>query len=99
MAGLQIADMATAVELYYKSPELGNNEIMELFNCKRSAALRQKRKVQAEQDKQGKKTFSKSTVNTRLAYRVWGIDIKDLDQRLSRYHTLKKKGVFSREDF
>lgn len=97
MAVLKIADISTAVEIYYSAPELGSKEIMRLFNCSRSAAQNQKRKVQKEQTEQGLMTFSKSAVNTRLAYRVWGLDITDLERRLTKFHTLKQKGVFSQE--
>lgn len=95
MANLQIADMQTAVSIFFNSPELGNAEIMKLFNCSRSAALRLKRRVQDEQDRQGIKTFSSRGVNTRLAYSVWGLDIKDLEQRLLKYHKLQQRGLFS----
>ena len=98
MSRLKVKDMGTAVEVFYGSPELGTQEIMKLFGCSRSAAQKLKRIVQNEQEKQEILTFSKNAVNTRLAYQVWGLDIKDLEQRFNKYHNYKLKGVFAESD-
>lgn len=97
MANLQIADLQTVVEVYYNSTVLGTKQIKQIFKCSDSTANRKKREAQLEQEKTGIKPYSRSTVNTRIAYRVWGLDIKDLERRLEHYHKLKEKGVFSQE--
>ena len=95
MAVLQIADICTAVEIYYNSPALGDNEIMRLFTCSRSTAQKKKREVKEKQKELNIMMYSKSAVNTCLAYQVWGLDIKDLKRRAEEFQKLKQKGVVS----
>lgn len=98
MSRLKIKSIETAVKTFYSVPELGTIDIMELFGCSRSAAQKLKRNVQNQQQEQGVLTFSNSAVNTRFAFQVWGLDIKDFEQRFTKYCLYKKKGVFAESD-
>lgn len=93
MSVLNIASTDIAVEIYNRYTALGTKEIMKLFNCSRSAAGKKKNQVRAEQEKSGLPLLPCSVVPTALAYKVWGLDINDLEKRAKKYHALKMAGV------
>lgn len=77
-----IVSIDTALRIYYQYSELQTPQIVELFGIKGSAAAaRYKKAVIDEQIKRGVKSFVQGSVNTRLAYEVWGIDVEDLEKR------------------
>lgn len=87
----RITDIDTALYIYYLYPEIGNKEIKELFGGLGSAALtKYKKAVQGEQIKQNVKTSQLYTINTEVAYEVWGIDVAELEKRRDK---LKKLGL------
>lgn len=87
----RIADIDTALYIYYRYPEISNKEIKELFGGLGSAALtKYKKAVQGEQIKQNVKTSQLYTINTEVAYKVWGIDVAELEKRRDK---LKKLGL------
>lgn len=80
-----------AIRIYYTYPELGNKEIRELFgNLGNSTISNYKKAVRNIQIERKVKTSQKNAVNTEIAYEVWGIDIKDLEQRRKK---LKELGM------
>jgi DNA-binding Lrp family transcriptional regulator len=84
-----ITNIETALTIYYKHAELGNKEIKELFGCRSSATTsRLKRLARAEMIKRGIPTFNAYKVNTATAYKVWGIDIDSLEQRMRKIKEL-----------
>ena len=87
-----IVDMKAAIRIYYQHPEIGNNEIKEIFgeNISPSTISYYKKAVRAEAAKRGVFTNVAHSVNTELAYEVWGIDIADLERRINK---LKELGV------
>ena len=87
----RITDIDTALYIYYRYPEISNKEIKELFGGLGSAALtKYKKAVQGEQIKQNVKTSQLYTINTEVAYEVWGIDVAELEKRRDK---LKKLGL------
>lgn len=87
----QIADMDTALYIYYRYSEIGNKQIRELFGGLGSAALaRYKKAVQEAAAEQNIQTAQLNTVNTTLAYEVWGIDVNEIEKRREK---LKKLGL------
>ena len=84
----KIADIDTALYIYYRYPEIGNKEIKELFGGLGSATLTKYKK--AVQIKQNVKTSQLYTINTEMAYEVWGIDVAELEKRRDK---LKKLGL------
>ena len=87
----KIADIDTELYIYYRYPEIGNKEIKELFGGLGSATLtKYKKAVQEEQIKQNVKTSQLYTINTEMAYEVWGIDVAELEKRRDK---LKKLGL------
>lgn len=88
-----IKDVDTALRIYYTYPELGTEQIQELFDVSVSTATRWKKDVKKEQKANGIKTMSICTVNTRLAYKMWCIDIKTLKECHEGMKTLRGEGV------
>ena len=87
----RIADIDTALYIYYRYHEIGNEEIKELFGGLGSATLtKYKKAVQEEQIKQNVKTSQLYTINPEVAYEVWGIDVAELEKRRDK---LKKLGL------
>lgn len=86
-----ITSIDAALRIYYTHPEIGNKEITELFGEMSSSTIsnykKEAIKVQLEE---GVRTACFNTVNTAVAYRVWGIDIADLEKRRTK---LKKLGL------
>ncbi|MBP3360061.1 MAG: hypothetical protein J6N52_04345 [Clostridia bacterium] len=89
----RITSIDTALRIYYMFTEIGNKEIRELFGIKAQDCLvRYKEEVRKQQAAEGVLTNCAHTVNTRIAYKVWGIDVEDLEKRRSK---LKKLGLMS----
>ena len=84
-----ISDLKTAIRIYYENIELGTKEIMELFNCKKSKATLLKKPVREAMAENNILAWNATRVNTQTAYQTWGIDIKDLEERLARLTKLK----------
>lgn len=85
----QIADIETAIRIYYQYPEIDNNQMRELFGkISSSTAARYKKAVKEEQINRNVKTMCIDSVNTEVAYDVWGIDIVDLERRLKKLKSL-----------
>ena len=91
----QIADIETAIRIYYQYPEIDNNQIRELFGSISSGTqARYKKAVRDEQINRNVKTMCIDAVNTEVAYDVWGIDVADLERRLKK---LKSLGFVKKE--
>ena len=86
---IMIKDVETAVRIYYKCPELGTKDIMELFSCSSTTAVRLKAPVRELQQERGILTFSDRTVNTQCAYDAWHIDIKEMERRWMKLQELQ----------
>ena len=78
-----------AIKLYYEEPEISNEEIRQLFDVKNSKACKMKKEVKEEMAKKGVKCFRTNTINTKVAFEVWRLDIDDLEHRLTRLRRLK----------
>lgn len=76
-----LTDLDTAIRIYYQYPEIGNTQIKELFgkNLAGSTLARYKKAIRDEQIEQEIKTSGINTVNTKIAYEVFGFDIEDLE--------------------
>ena len=81
-------DIKTAVQIYYTKPEIGTNEIMELFSVKGTKALHMKNEVRKVMAEKGVKVWLPHSVNTEVAFEVWGLNITDLEARLKKLQRL-----------
>lgn len=86
---IQISDVETAVRIYYAYPEIGNDEISKLFGTScRSTLTSLKTKAREEMNNENVKSFRTYTVNTKCAYRAWGLNIKELERDLKKLRDL-----------
>ena len=83
-------DFVKCLEYYYKLHEIGIKEISEMFNICRSKASQMKSDVRAEQLRRNILCFNPVCVNTELAFELWGIDIAEVEKRVTK---LKKLGM------
>lgn len=85
MRVVQIKDIDTALRVYYTYPELSNAQIRELFgNIAGSTISKYKQAVRAIQAEREVKTSQLNTINTEIAYEVWGINVADLEKRRAK---------------
>ena len=85
---MRFPNIETAVRLYYEKPEITNADIKKLFGTGETQTIKIKRAVKEEMAKQGVKSWLPHSVNTRIAYKVWGIDIDDFEKRLKKLRAL-----------
>ena len=86
-------DIEMAVRLYYETPEITNADIKELFSTGETQTIKIKKAVKEEMEKRGVKSWLPHSVNTEIAYEVWGIDIDNFEKRLKKLRTLYGKDV------
>lgn len=90
-----IVDVGTAIEVFWSYPELGNEQIRELFGSRSpNTVSRLKKAAWALMHEEGSFVTNASRVPTATAYRAWGLDIDDLTER---YTKLKKLGMIRME--
>lgn len=87
----QLKDIDIAIQIYYKYPEITAKEIQLLFvKNSKSTINKLKKLAQKQMIEDNINTLSLNKVNTSCAYKAWGIDIKDLENRRNK---LKKLGL------
>ena len=82
-------EVATAVRIYHTYPEIGTKEIEELFGGSCNTIAKLKKRAREEMQKNGIITCHYHNVNTKAAYRAWGLNIHDLEKQ---YKQLKELG-------
>ena len=83
-----INDFKTCLRIYYTYPELGSAEIKELFGVSDGTAIAMKKLVRKRQAEENVMVLDKHCVNTELAFKVWGIDIEDIERRQRKLEKL-----------
>ena len=85
----RITSLDTAIRLYYENDELDNRDIIELFEpMAESTIAKMKNAVLEEMAKRGTVRHRRHTVNTEVAYEVWGLDIASLERRWAKLQKL-----------
>lgn len=75
----QVADVDTAIRLYYSKIEIGNADIRQLFgNLGQARISKLKQLVISEMRERDTVRYNALCVNTEVAYDVWGINIDRL---------------------
>lgn len=90
----QITSIETALRLHDETIELNNAQIQELFGplgSNRISAL--KKMVRDELTAQNKPIRNERTVDTDTAYKVWGLDIDQIEKK----HAKMRKHGFVKE--
>ena len=91
----QITSIETALRLHDQTIELNNAQIRELFGdlgSNRISSL--KKMVHNALREQGKPIRNALTVDTDTAYKVWGLDIEQIEKK----HAKSRKHGFLREE-
>ena len=83
--------LKNCLRIYYTYPEIGSAEIKELFNIGDTTAIRLKKAVQKKQIEDNVMVLDSHSVNTEVAFKVWGIDIEDIESRVKK---LEKLGLY-----
>lgn len=84
-----ITSIENALAIFYNNSEIGNKEITALFGRHSSATVsRMKRAVKDEMYKRDVLSYRANTVNTEVAFSVWGIDVTDLEKRRKKLKEL-----------
>jgi len=86
----QITSINEALKIYYNHSEIGNKEISLLFGRLSSATVsRLKKEVKEEMIKQNIFSYGMYKVNTEVAFKLWGIDVNDLERRRKKLKMLE----------
>ena len=81
----QITDIETALRIFYQYPEIGTREMLLLFTQRSKSTInRLKRLAQKQMLDDKVHTRGMYKVNTKSAYKAWGIDIEDLENRRNK---------------
>ena len=85
MRSADIQNIDVALRLYYTKHELGNKEITELFGKLSSSTIAQmKNEVLEKMDELQTPKYRYHTVNTEVAYDVWGINVAELERKRAK---------------
>ena len=95
MSRLILADNDTIMDIWLNRPVLSNTDIMRLFHCQKSAALRLKKDAQKLMEQKGLDSYTAYTVDTATAFEAWHIDIKSVEKRYLKKQKLKERGVIT----
>ena len=78
----QLVDVRKAVEMYYSRLDLSNADIKELFGeLSRATIAKLKAKAEEQRKEDGVAVWSANRFVTMSAYKAWGLEISDLEQR------------------
>ena len=85
----QITSLETAIKTYYENIELTSQNIRTLFKSKKgdlsSKTITQlKNRASEQMAADNIPSLNSANVNTRAAYKSWGLDITDLENRLCK---------------
>lgn len=86
-----VSSLETAIEMYYLNLELTTANIKKLFNVSDPTAKKYKDVVREEMIKKKIVSNEINSVETKLAYQVWGLDIDDLEKRYKKLEKFKKR--------
>ena len=85
----KITSLDTAIRLYYENDELDSHDIKELFvTASASTITKMKNAVLEEMAKRGTVRHRRHTVNTEVAYEVWGLNIDKLERNRAKLQKL-----------
>lgn len=91
----RIRDLDTAVQMYYECIELHNDDIQKLFISDKTSRPISRCKVnelkKLARERMGEENtlvWNALAVNTKAAYKAWGLDIDDLEERMVKLRRL-----------
>lgn len=95
MVRLANPDLATVIEIYYSCAEIGNSEIKRLWGGKisRPSIVKLKNLAREQMREDNKPALRPNYVNTKSAYKAWGIDIVEVEEGFKKLQKLKLVGA------
>ena len=84
--------LESALRLYYEKRELRISDIVSLFGCSKTRATELRKRALEEQADADEPLWDTRAVNTKCAYRAWGIDVRELEDALGRLRRLRLNG-------
>ena len=80
----------TALQIYYTRIELSNTDIRSLFggNISNTTITRLKNIAKEEMVKENIYTWQPQNVNTHIAFKAWGLNIKQMEQNFNKLKEL-----------
>lgn len=86
----QVRSIEGAVRLYYEKNELSSDDVKRLFGVHSSATVAKLKNLARERmAAENVPVWDARNINTRVAFKAWGLDISDLEQRLRKLRELK----------
>lgn len=84
-----VADVTAALKAYYGCGHIGNDQIRDIFGITGSSTIaRLKKPVRDAEAKEGVPVAVPYKVNTRIAFKVWGIDVAELEKNRKKAEEL-----------
>lgn len=81
----QITDIETALRIFYLYPEIGTKEMLLLFTQRSKATINRLKKLARKQMLDDRiQAHGMYKVNTKAAFKAWGIDVTDLENRRNK---------------
>ncbi|MCL2095563.1 MAG: hypothetical protein FWH10_01515 [Oscillospiraceae bacterium] len=85
----EITDIDTVISIYYRYPEIGTKQIEQIFSKRSKATVsRLKKSAKKQMAEDNIYTYGMYKINTECAYKVWGIDVLDLERRRNKLQKL-----------
>jgi len=86
----EITSVDNTLRIYYNKRELNNKDITSLFGKLSSATIAKLKKIVKEKMIEDNiPSYGTYTINTNVAFDVWGIDVADLESRWKKISKLK----------
>lgn len=86
---LPVKDIDAALKAYYGTGYISNDQIRDMFGIKSGATLqRLKKPVLAEEKYQNVPIVVPHHINARIAFDVWGINVRELEQNRKKMQEL-----------
>ena len=91
----KLKSIPVAIEVYYSNNDIGTKELQQLFGTMSCTTIqRLKRLVREKMEEKGVMRYNNYTVNTEVAYEVFGLDIASLERK---YAKMQKYGFDKKE--
>lgn len=85
-----VVSIEKAVLTYYEKTELREADILALFGCSRSKAWELRHAARARMRENNVMAYDSHSVETVCAYDAWGLNITDLEKRLTKLRKITK---------
>ena len=85
----QIPDLKNAIEIYYSNVEIFPKDVRKIFDISAATACRLCKVARDYMQKNDVVQWNSRAVNTKAAFKSWGLEIDDLEKRLVKLNKLQ----------